>query len=103
MNNNTTQIKNFDIENGLGKISFSPDLITSIIKKVLNSFKGYEYVAHTIETVHNNYYEISIRIKAPSGPLNFKELDRLQKEMLIVMKQSLSLTCVVVINIDHGK
>ncbi|XQP55397.1 MAG: hypothetical protein ACOQNV_01390 [Mycoplasmoidaceae bacterium] len=101
--NNTTQIKNFDIENGLGKISFSPELITNIIKKVLSSFNGYEYVSHTIETVHSNYYEVSIHIKAPNGRLNFKELDRLQKEMLIVMKQSLSLTCVVVINVDNGK
>lgn len=103
MNNTTQQVKNFDIENGLGKISFSPELITSIIKKVLVSFKGYEYVSHTIETVYNNYYEISIRVKIPTKELNHKEIDRLQKELLLVMKQSLSLTCLVVLNIDNGK
>ncbi|MCQ3908124.1 MAG: hypothetical protein MJ200_00745 [Mycoplasmoidaceae bacterium] len=102
-NNTTTQIKNFDIENGLGKISFSPELISNIIKKVLHSFKDYEYVSHTIETVHSNYYEVSIHLKTPNPNLNFKEIDRLQKEMLLVMKQSLSLTCVVVLNIDNGK
>lgn len=99
----TTQIKNFDLENGLGKISFSPELITSIIKKVLSSYQGYEYLAHTIETVDSNYYEVSICIKTPSKDLNYKEIDKLQKELLLVMKQSLSLTCVVIINISNGK
>lgn len=103
MTNKTAQIKNFDRVNGLGRISFSPELITSIIKKVLSSFNGYTYVSHSIETIENNYFEVSVKVKAPSKDLNFKEIDRLQKELLIVMKQSLSLTCVVVLNIDNGK
>ncbi|MCQ3914742.1 MAG: hypothetical protein MJ201_03050 [Mycoplasmoidaceae bacterium] len=98
----TTQIENFDRVNGLGKISISPELISQIIKKVLSSYQGYEYVAHTIKSIENNYYEVSVRVKVPK-PLHFKEIDRLQKELLIVMKQSLSLTCVVVLNIENGK
>lgn len=101
--NNLTQAQNFDLVNGLGTISFTPKLITSIIKKVLSSYHGYEYVSHTIEPVQNNYFEVSIRIKALAYDMNFKEIDRLQKELLIVMKQSLSLTCVVILNIDNGK
>lgn len=103
MTNKTTQIKNFDRINGLGRISFSPELITSIIQKVLSSFTGYKYVSHTIEPIENNYYEVSVKVETPSKDLNFKEIDRLQKELLIVMKQSLSLTCVVVLNVEHGK
>lgn len=98
----TTQAKNFELVNGLGTISFTPELITSMIKKVLSSYLGYEYLDHTIGLIQNNYYEVSIKIKALQYELNFKEIDRMQKELLIVMKQSLSLTCVVVLNIEHG-
>lgn len=97
-----TQNKNFELVNGLGKISFSPELITSIIKKVLSSYQGYEYLSHTIEAVQKDYYEVSIKIKVP-GEFNFKELDRIHKELLLVMNQSLSLTCVVALNIENGK
>ena len=99
--NKTTQIENFDMVNGLGTISFSPELISSIIKKVLSSYHGYEYVSHDIGKVDDGYYEVSICVKAPKGPINFKETDRLQKELLLVIKQSLSLTCVVILNINH--
>ena len=98
----TTQTKKFELVNGLGSISFTPELITSMIKKVLSSYHGYEYLDHTIEPVQSNYYEVSIKIRALANELNFKEIDRMQKELLLVMKQSLSLTCVVVLNIDHG-
>lgn len=101
--NNSTQIKNFDLENGLGKISFSPELITNIIKTVLVSHKGYEYVAHTINLINSDYYEVSIKIKTPTKKLNFKEIDKLEKELLLVMKQSLSLTCTVILNIENDK
>lgn len=98
-----TQTKSFDIINGLGTISFSPELISSIIKKVLSSYPKYEYLSHTIVPVEHDYYEVSVCVKVPTKQLNFKEIDRLQKELLIVMKQSLSLTCVVVLNIENGK
>ena len=98
----TTQSKNFDLENGLGKISFSTELITSIIKKVLSSYHGYEYLSHTIEPIQDNYYEVSIKLKTPSD-LSMKEIDRLHKDLLLVMKQSLGLTCVVAINLEYGK
>lgn len=98
-----TQEKSFNIVNGLGTISFSGELITAIIKKVLSSYKGYEYLDHTIEPIHNDYYEVSVHIKTPTKDVNFKEIDKLQKELLIVIKQSLSLTCVVILNIDNGK
>ena len=97
-----TASKNFEMVNGLGTISFSSDLITSIIKKVLSSYQKYEYLSHTIEPVQNNYYEVSIKIKVPKE-MNFKEIDRLHKELLLVMKQSLSLTCVVALNIENDK
>lgn len=99
--NKTTQIENFDMVNGLGTISFSPELITSIIKKILSSYHGYEYISHNIGNVDKDYYEVSICVDAPKGPLNFKEIDRMQKELMIVIKQSLSLTCVVILNINH--
>lgn len=99
----TTQAKNFNMINGLGTISFSSELITSIIKKVLSSYQGYEYVSHTINAIHNDYYEVSVSIKAPKGDLDFKTIDRVQKELLLVVKQSLNLTCVVVLNIDNGQ
>lgn len=95
--------KNFEMINGLGTISFSPELITSIIQKVLSSYQGYEYKTHTIIPVHNDYYEVSIHIKSPTKDVDFKTIDRLQKELLLVMKQSLNLTCVVILNIDNGK
>lgn len=98
----TTQAKKFELVNGLGTISFTPELISSMIKKVLSSYLGYEYVDHTIEPIQNNYYEVSVKIKALTYELNYKEIDRMQKELLLVMKQSLSLTCVVVLNIKHG-
>lgn len=97
----TTAIESFNMVNGLGTISFSPELISSIIKKVLSSYHGYEYISHSIGEVNEDYYEVSITVKAPFGPLNFKEIDRLQKELLLVIKQSLSLTCVVILNIKH--
>ncbi|XQP55664.1 MAG: hypothetical protein ACOQNY_02550 [Mycoplasmoidaceae bacterium] len=97
----TTQIKNFDRVNGLGTISFSPELVTSIIKKVLSNYPNYVYLSHTIEPLQDNYHEFSVRIKTPSKVINFKEIDRLQKELLLVIKQSLSLTCVVIVNIDN--
>lgn len=99
----TTQVKNFEMINGLGTISFTPELITNIIKKVLSSYVGYEYVSHTIETIQHDYYEVSIHIKALAYEMNYKEIDRMQKELLLVMKQSLNLTCVVILNIDNGK
>ena len=102
MANDSTQVKNFERVNGLGKISISPELITSIIQKVLSSYKGYEYISHNIDIVSNNYYEVSIMIKI-CGSINHKEIDKLHKELLLVMKQSLSLTCVVILNIQDGK
>ncbi|MCQ2956696.1 MAG: hypothetical protein MJ233_02360 [Mycoplasmoidaceae bacterium] len=97
----TTQIENFDMVNGLGTISFSPELITNIIKKVLSAYPRYEYVAHTIEKIDNNYYEISVRITSKNKEHNFKVIDKMHKDLLLVMKQSLSLTCVVVLNLEN--
>lgn len=94
------QVKSFDRVNGLGTISFSPELITNIIKKVLSSYRRYEYLSHTIQSVQHDYYEVTIKIKVPKE-MNFKEIDRLHKELLLVMKQSLSLTCVVALNIEN--
>ena len=97
----TTQIENFDMVNGLGTISFSPKLIINIIKKVMAAYPKFEYVSHTIEKIDNNYYEVSIHIKHNDEELNCKTVDKLHKDLLLVMKQSLSLTCVVVLNIDN--
>ncbi len=97
----TTQIENFNLVNGLGTISFSPELITNIIKKVLAAYQGYEYVAHTIERVDTNYYEVSVRIVSKNNQPNFKTIDKLHKDLLLVMKQSLSLTCVVALSIEN--
>lgn len=99
----TTKARDFEMTNGLGTISFSPELITSIIQKVLSSYKGYEYKTHTIIPIRNDYYEVSIHIKSANKDVDFRTIDRLQKDLLLVMKQSLSLTCVVILNIDNGK
>lgn len=99
----TTQTKNFNMINGLGTISFSSELIANIIKKVLSSFPKYEYVSYSIEPFQDNYYEVSIQVKKLDAEINFKEIDRLQKELLIVLKQSLNLTCIVALNISNGK
>jgi len=100
---NTTQVKNFDLVNGLGTISFSPELITTIIKKVFKAYKDFAYVSHTITPINQSYNEVSICVKVLHKDISYKALDRLQKELLLVLKQSLSLTCVVIININNGK
>lgn len=97
----TAQLENFDRTNGLGTISFSPELVTAIIKKVLSAFPNYVYLGHSINLIQDNYHEFNVQIKTPKKELNFKEIDRLQRELVLVIKQSLNLTCVVVINIDN--
>ena len=97
---NTVEIKNFETVTGLGTITFSPELITSIIKKVLKAYPRYAYKNHSISQIRASYYEVSIVLSC-LGEINFKEMDRLQKELLIVLKQSLSLTCTLFININN--
>ncbi|MCQ2748014.1 MAG: hypothetical protein MJ223_01980 [Mycoplasmoidaceae bacterium] len=96
------QHKNFEIENGLGKITFSARLITDIIKSVLSSYPRYEYLSHSIIAIQDNYYEVSVKLKI-IGDLITKEIDSLHKDLLLVIKQSLSITSLVAINLDYGK
>lgn len=93
-------IKNFEITNGLGKISFSGELITSIIKNVLFSYPDYEYISYEIDKVIHDYFSATINLKN-KGKINLREIDRIQKDLLIVFKQSLSLNCVVIINFKN--
>lgn len=99
---NTTEIKNFDNITGIGTISFSSELITAIIKKVLKVYPRYTYKTHSISSISASYYEVSVTLSS-LGDMNIKEIDRLQKELLLVLKQSLSLTCTLFINIDNDK
>ena len=98
----SAQSKNYEYVNGLGTITFSGDLIAQTIKQVLESYKKYKYESHSIATISDNYLEVTIVIKTPSK-FDLKVIDRLQKELLLALKDSLSLTCVLAINIDHGK
>lgn len=94
--------KNYQLVNGLGTITFSAALMEKTIKQALVEYPHYQYVSHSINSFDNDYLEISVTIKTPSK-FSLKVIDRLQKDLLIVLKQSLSLTCVLAINIDYEK
>jgi len=97
----TTEIKHFDHVNGLGTISFSPELLSETIKTVLKDYPKYIYKTHSITSITSNYYEISVELALPSNDLNLKVVDKIQKELLLVLKQSLNLNCALFINIKH--
>lgn len=103
INNNT--IKNFDRDNGLGTISFSADLVASIIKKVFHPYPHYGYISHSITPVegHDSYYEVSILVKTPTRDIYMREIERLEKEMATILKTALSLNCVIFLNINYAK
>lgn len=96
------QSKNYEYVNGLGTITFSGDLIAQTIKQVLEAYPKYKYESHSIATIADNYLEVTLVIKTPAK-FSLKIIDRLQKDLLLVLKESLSLTCVLAININHGK
>ena len=98
---NTTEIKHYDHVNGLGTISFSSELITSIIKQVLKAYPKYIYKTHSITSISKRYLEVSVELKLVSSDLNMKEIDRVQKELVLALRQSLNLTCALFINIHH--
>jgi len=98
---NSAEIKHYDHVNGLGTISLSAELLSEIIKTVLKDHPKYIYKTHSITSIANNYYEVSVEVALPSNDLVLKEVDKFQKELLLVLKQSLNLNCALFINIQH--
>lgn len=92
--------KDYEVINGLGTITFSGALMERTIKGVLEEYPHYKYVSHSINVIQSDYLEVSLILKTPAK-FDLKVIDRLQKDLLLVLKQSLSLTCVLAINIDH--
>ena len=99
MINSNNEIKKFEHNNALGKISFSEELITNIIKTVLKDHAKYVYKSYFIKKMFNNYYEISIILSLPSGDINFKEIDAIKNDLLLIFRHSLRIPCVIFINI----
>ncbi len=94
--------KDYCLVNGLGTITFSAGLIKQTIKQALVEYPNYTYLSHSLSLIDNDYLEVSLDIKTPSK-FDLSVIQRLQNDLLIVLKQSLSLTCVLAININYGK
>ena len=92
-------VKQFEHINALGKISFSEELITNIIKVVLKDHSKYIYKSYSIKKMFDNYYEISIILSLPSKDINFKEIDAIKNDLLLVFRHSLRISSVIFINI----
>jgi len=98
---NSTEVKQYDHVNGLGTISLSAELITEIIKSVLKDHPKFIYKTHSITSIASNYYEVSVELALPSKDINYKEITIIQKELSLVLRQSLNMTCALFINIKH--
>lgn len=93
------EVKKFEHINALGTISFGEELITNIIKIVLKDHSKCVYNSYSIKKMFDNYYEISIILSVPSHDINFKEIDAIKNDLLLIFRQSLRISCVVFINI----
>lgn len=94
--------KDYELTNGLGTITFSAALFEQTIRKVLDAYPSYKYEKHSINNIDNNYLEVSLTVKTPNK-FDLKVIDQIQRDLLTVLKQSLSLNCLLAINIDYAK
>lgn len=97
-----TELKNFSCINGLGCINFSAKLIENIIKLVLNEHPFFLYKNYAITRLTSNYYEVSIELlQTTHNNFNNKEIGIIQSELLLVLRQSLKISCVLFVNIKY--
>jgi len=96
------ETKDYVVTNGVGKIIFSKGLLKTIVNNILVDYPEYSYQDHKIETLQDEYLEVSLFLKA-SKKIEAKVIDQLQKELLMILRKSLSLNCILAININYAK
>lgn len=96
------ETKDYVVTNGLGKIVISKNLFKAIVNKILVDYPEYSYQDHKIKNLQDEYLEVSLFLKT-SGKMEAKVIDHLQRELLLILKKSLSLNCILAININYGK
>jgi len=97
------EAKDYVVSNGFGKIVFSKNLLKTIVNKILKvDYPEYWYQDHKINNLQDEYLEVSMLLKA-TGKFDAKVVEHLQKDLLLILKKSLSLNCVLALNINYGK